>query len=673
MNDLPFLTAFADRPYRYFAAGAVGSQGFRDEALADRTVATDAGRVVVTGRFAGAGLRLVQTFCPAGDALDEQITLTNEGAAPVQLEALELGFVADLAPRAAWRLCAIPFRVQLDGSRHDYPVAALLKGQFKNAACVDSSRPEQLTEKGRLRSEAWAWGTGDRGLVIMKYNPAAIELSVACPRDGTLRFGGAGFSLYGEPSPARRLEPGQSFAFGVTRYVPYAGGLGTAFGVYRGFLEARGHGHPPDYDPPVTWNELYDVGWFHSDREQLKKHYTREALLREAAKAQALGCELLYLDPGWEIEEGTTRWDEDRLGPVGDLVATLRERFGLGLGYRTILRSYSDYWPHRFLVKSPGRPPGPVLCNETFPLWELCLANPPFFAEKRDRILAITRQGVRFMMFDEMDWRRPCLDPAHGHPVPSTPFDHARAVLDLCREVRRRCPGLVIEAHDPVWPWFTSRYLPTYFGQGFGDDGCFQENWGFEYMWDCLNDLRSGKALALYYYNLACSIPLYLHITMAADNDQAVFFWWAASTVRHLGIGGKTGHPSVNPKDLPVHDPERRFAAYQRAMTLYRRLKPWFVRGAFHGLVEHLHLHTLPGQPGGVVNLFNLADADQEFAFTVPRALLGADSELPVAGAGAAAWTDAGLEVRHRLPALSPAVIAIGAAALDIKTEKESP
>ena len=51
-----------------------------------------------------------------------------------------------------------------------------------------------------------------------------------------------------------------------------------------------------------------------------------------------------------------------------------------------------------------------------------------------------------------------------------------------------------------------------------------------------LKDLLSGKALCLYYYNLACDIPLYDHITMEDDNDAGLSFWWYASTVRHLGI-----------------------------------------------------------------------------------------------------------------------------------------
>ena len=97
-------------------------------------------------------------------------------------------------------------------------------------------------------------------------------------------------------------------------------------------------------------------------------------------------------------------------------------------------------------------------------------------------------------------------------------------------------------------------------------------------------------------------------------------------------------------------------------MRLYRQLKPYFVRGIFTGIAENIHLHTLPGQTGGVINLFNLTDREQEFEFTVPRALLGADhSNLPVTGAHAD-WLRDAVRFQQTLPALSPAVIRIGIA-----------
>jgi len=662
-------TEFADRPYHYALFGGIdGGERFSDIGLVEKNCQQKQNETIATGRFARSHILLTQVFRQVGKHWEETITFKNAHTQAVTLDRIEIGFVADLKRRPDWRLCAIPFRVQLDGSVHDYSTEALTKGEFRNAVYSDNSRPEPpLMEHGCLRSEAWAWGTGDRGLVVIKYNHTAIELSVACPwnQDGesSLRFGGAGFCLYGEPSTARYLAPGDEVTFGTTLYVPFEGGLNQAFACYRDFLDSKGHTFPEDYNPPVSWNVLYDVGWHHSDAEKLRKHYTSETILQEAKKAKECGCELLYLDPGWEVAEGTTLWDESRLGTVSDLVKILKEEYGLDLGYRTILRCYRDHWPHEYLIKHhPDRDVGAVPSGGV-QLWEPCLCNPKFWQEKLRRILNISRHGVRFMMVDEMDWRGPCYDAQHGHSVPTAPLDHTRAVYSLCKEIRERCPGLMIEAHDPVWPWCTSLYVPTYFQQGFGDKGAYDENWGFEYMWDCLNDLKSGKALALYYYNLGCNVPLYLHITMAADNDNCLFFWWAASTVRHLGIGGKYSHKSVEPAGgLPPCDPEKRFAAYQAQMRLYQRLKPYFVRGCFHGLAENIHLHTLPAAKGGVVVVFNPTDVEQDFRFHIPRDLLKGDSQMPVEGAEAE-WMAKGVELQLRLRAMSPAVIGIGESA----------
>jgi len=149
---------------------------------------------------------------------------------------------------------------------------------------------------------------------------------------------------------------------------------------------------------------------------------------------------------------------------------------------------------------------------------------------------------------------------------------------------------------------------------------------------------------------------------MAADNDACVFFWWVASTVRHLGIGGKNSSPSIEPPGgLPAHVPERRFAAYKQQMKLYKRLKPYFTRGAFHGIAENAHLHTLPGKMGGVLNLFNLDEEERELEFILPAGLLQTRAELPVAGADAA-WDGDGVRLRLRLPAMTPAVVCIGEA-----------
>lgn len=656
---------FADRPYVYSLCGRVGAQELSSVKLSGRKITTHGDEIVVRGVFEELQIELQQCFHISGDGLEESLVLKNLNSRPVTLSDIGIGFAADIGSRPDWRLCAIPFRVQLNGSKHDYSVADLAAGNFRNEVCRDKTRPEPpCVEEGRLRSEAWAWWANGHGLLVAKYNNSAIELSVAAPftegGQSLLRFGGVGTCLYGEPSKGHCLAPQESFTFGTTHYLYVEGSVENVFIRYRELLDRHGHGFPADYDPPINWNELYDIGWLHSNPEELKVRYTRDTLLREAEKAKACGCELLYLDPGWEVAEGTTLWDESRLGPVQDLVALLKKDYGLQLGFRTILRCYQEHWNRRHMVQHLATAKAPIKWLDQ-QLWELCLCDRSLWEQKLERICRIANQGLRFLMVDEMDWRGPCHDPNHGHAVPSTAADHVLAVYELCRELRRRCPELVIECHDPVWPWHTCIYVPTYFQQGFGDRGAYEENWGFEYMWNCIDDLRSGKALALYYYNLACNVPLYLHITMAADNDNCLFFWWAASTVRHIGIGGKYGHQSVNPKDMPTYDPEQRFAAYREQMALYKQLKPYFTRGTFHGIGEHLHLHTLPGCPGGVLVMFNITDSDQIVEASIQGELLQIGSNPPVEGAVAVSYNGA-LRIRADIPAMAAAVVRIGGA-----------
>ena len=119
--------------------------------------------------------------------------------------------------------------------------------------------------------------------------------------------------------------------------------------------------------------------------------------------------------------------------------------------------------------------------------------------------------------------------------------------------------------------------------------------WAFELMWNPMRDLVGGHSITLYYYNLAYSLPLYIHIDLRSDNDQALMLWWNISTCRHLGLGG-------------THKEERARVAQRRAMTAYRRLKPFFARGVFYGIDELTHVHRHPNESRAVINCFNLED-----------------------------------------------------------------
>ena len=112
-------------------------------------------------------------------------------------------------------------------------------------------------------------------------------------------------------------------------------------------------------------------------------------------------------------------------------------------------------------------------------------------------------------------------------------------------------------------------------------------------MWKSMENLVAGNSVCLYYFNLAYSIPLYLHIDLRGDNAEAVMFWWNASTCRHLGVGGTHLDPTVR-------------EAQRVAIATYLRLKPYFTAGVFYGIDESTHVHRHPDQSTAVVNCFNL-------------------------------------------------------------------
>ncbi|MEN6535185.1 MAG: hypothetical protein ABFD89_16090, partial [Bryobacteraceae bacterium] len=166
--------------------------------------------------------------------------------------------------------------------------------------------------------------------------------------------------------------------------------------------------------------------------------------------------------------------------------------------------------------------------------------------------------------------------------------------------VHEKHPHVLIEMHDQLVGGTNLRYVPTYYGQGAsapreGDPKAagWDDVWAYELMWDPMRDLVSGNAIVLYYYNLAYSMPLYIHIDLRKDNINALMLWWNASTCRHLGMGGTHSDPAVR-------------AAQKAAMRDYRRLKPFFTAGTFYGIDEMTHVHRHPAEPKLVVNCFNL-------------------------------------------------------------------
>ncbi len=427
--------------------------------------------------------------------------------------------------------------------------------------------------------------------------------------------------------------------FGKTRLHFYEGLWRRGAYIYRDYLRELGHTLPDNYDPPTFWSSLYNIGWHHNDRQKLADNYNIGTIEQEARKAVDIGCEALCLDAGWEVCEGTTTWDEERLGDVRDFAARIKEEFGLRLGFRTVGRSYCDDYPGMYRRRDDGAV-GYYAPYHKKPFYEPCLCCESYREEKLRRILRIADAGFDFVVFDEFDWRGPCHDAAHGHPVPTSPNLHARAAAELVRGIHDKHPHAVVGFQDPVWPWGV-RYLPMYHLHGLEKQ--FDEAWAFEFMWRPLEDLLSGKALSLFYYNLAYCVPLYLYIDMDKDNDNCLAFWWYASTVRHLGIGGGKNNPE-------------RFEAYKQAMQEYLSLKDLYTRGDFYGMDELTHLHVLPDEGRCVLNAFNLTDAPISREVDIRLNELGLMQGVEVAGVPHEV-SGAKLKLKLDIPAFSPVVV----------------
>ena len=530
---------------------------------------------------------------------------------------------------------------------------------------------DQLPGRG---AEAWVWTDGKEGFLIAKYNRDQIEFALvdgefmvsASNRgddfyrtfhptkvggaDVCLRFGGAG-RYRSAPDRADRLRGESAYEFGVTRIVPIQGAWQDGYCSYKELLLEKGHSCPADFDPPVHWNELYNLGWRGGENAPLQE---LPELYGEAAIAKDIGAEAFYFDPVWDIFEGSSEWDEERLGLLPEFVASLRDRYGLKTSLHLMMHTKSMSEDPRIYRRDQS---GAIdTWTGLYSGGHICAASPVWQAQKTERLLRLAEAGVTFFMFDFLSYVPPdthikvsrpqgsaCWASDHGHEVPLTMQGHAEGILKVIRVVKQRFPNVLIEAHDRITGGLQD-FHPLYFQHGLPDS--FDENWGFEYMWDPLIDLLSGKALSLYEYNLAYDIPLYLHINCGHDNDRMLAFWWYASTCRHLGIGG-------------VKDPASPlYRALKQAMVTYRRLKPFFARGRFVGAEPMVHAHSLPDRNGCVFVLFNLSSQP------VTRHVSVALSDLGISGKtesrqAAVKVSEGQLTFSADVPALSPLIVEI--------------
>jgi hypothetical protein len=566
-------------------------------------------KLVIEGQFEDMEIVIKHEFILRKEDkwLNECIKLINESPKKIRFGSINFGFKKVLFKQdQGWVdhldeyiLTSIPtrrfFAYGDDRRKQNFSAHDILYG-----AWVDKK-----TEMPGYSAEGWLWSDSEGGLLVCKYHPSQMEYSRFSRYSMTLPGRGAenvyiifgGVSLYdGNPELATILEPGKSYSFGVSRYATYVGDYREGYYLYRNHLEANGHKFKKDYNPPIHWNELYNLGWvaektgFFVNGIEFKP-YTLQQLYDEAEIAKDIGAECLYLDPGWNVKLGSEIWNEERFGTLKEFSRTIHEKYGLKLALHLMMNFEGEDEPEEFyLISQKGVR---VVADPYINLFCVC-ANQHWVKEKTRRLLKLAKDGVDFFMFDFTDFSMfmvdyiGCFNKEHCHEVPMRRQTHAENIFKVIQNVKKEHPDILIEAHDrgvkPRHPLYYQHNLPH----------SFDENWGFECMWNPMVDLLSNRVMQLFEYNLAYSIPLYLHINENSDNDNMLQFWWYASLVRHMGIGGLKEKGSA------------KYKALKHALTLYKEVKLVLARGCFFGIHTHIHLHVLGENGQAVITVYNL-------------------------------------------------------------------
>lgn len=601
-------------PYVYRASRFCDEGSIIAKWLQNVSVQIEGETLSISGTLAG--LKVVHTFNvpQSKDYMEEYIYLCNPTNSVISLEKIEFGLQRNISDEVGWinkdlskdRLIAIPFRHRSSDPPDfdvDFNMADLIKspGREHRANKVWFQHKKGYMPSLQWSSEGWAWMHDSYTVGIFKMNQEEMEFSVISPEvydDGlALRFGGSS-TVAGDPSSIKKIEPGQTIKLGLTRYQTVKGDYTQAYYAFREFLDENNCRFPHDYNPPLHWNEIYDnAEWYlqtpgnpSGPRSATRSvTYTKKLIMEEANKAHEYSCEALYLDPGWDTDFGTLLWGKDWLGPIEQFVREINKKYDLKLSLHCPMatwmsaegRGVSSWSSEAYQMDDKGN----IITGA------ICLGSKQYMDEAERRLLQLCSDGVSFFMFDGTWWNGGCWNPDHGHPVPYTKEDHIRATIELIQRIHRKFPHVIIELHDPIHN--LDRYMPVYYK--YGIPGSYDENWGFELMWDPLEAIKTGRAKSLYYYNLGCNVPVYLHIDLRDDNEHCLELWWYASTCRHLGIGGTHSDPLIA-------------QSQQLAMKKYRRLEKFYKRGEFYGINEEIHIHVLPHDNSFVVNLFNLSD-----------------------------------------------------------------
>ena len=124
-------------------------------------------------------LEIPQSFyLPQGKPwMEEEITLINRGAVPLDISRERCGFVLPQALEAgkgsgAWKdfkVTAVPYRREPQGNKSqyfDFSLDQILNEEFRSELMTYDTKATPV-----YASEGWAWTDGKRGFLVTKYTP----------------------------------------------------------------------------------------------------------------------------------------------------------------------------------------------------------------------------------------------------------------------------------------------------------------------------------------------------------------------------------------------------------------------------------------------------------------------------------------------------------------------
>jgi hypothetical protein len=354
----------AEGPYVYraglqrFGMKVEGGREVRGtaEELARLTVTkitVDGDKLTIRGELAGLDLEHTLTLPADRPIMEERIVLQNHGDGPIALTYFEAGFTQRVTDQAGEvrpevaddRVVAIPFRHRATdppGHFNDFSIRNLIT-QPGSESWVNKDQAVTNVPSRHRWSEGWALMHGDRTFCVSSFCQENMLFSIlSTMADGatkSLRFGGA-VMIQGEPAALTRIAPGQSVDLGITRFETVAGGYREAMYAYRKLLDEHGCRFPKDFNPPVHWEQLYDMNNAWNDRPRL---YTKAIIDRQAAKGRDYSCEALYLDPGWDTALASFLWGEQWLGPRKLFIDEMWTKYGLKVSLHTPLASWMSH------------------------------------------------------------------------------------------------------------------------------------------------------------------------------------------------------------------------------------------------------------------------------------------------------------------------------------------